>query len=190
MENKYYLTSGEELRHYGVPGMRWGVRRYQKKDGTLTSAGKKQIQEGTAMFPYAHKKHHPSLKQRNRALGRTETYRWEELEEFDKSIGNTYEDYVKKNPNYKEIFEKHHKKNYPHDKHGVGEPYEYWNAHFYNSDPRAKGKTAIYEKWKKRFIEEYATATLDDLNLRATEETRKYAEEWVRKQWYTELNRD
>lgn len=31
-----------ELRHYGVRGMKWGVRRYQKNDGTLTSAGKKR----------------------------------------------------------------------------------------------------------------------------------------------------
>lgn len=29
-----------ELYHYGVKGMRWGVRRYQNKDGTLTAAGK------------------------------------------------------------------------------------------------------------------------------------------------------
>lgn len=31
-----------ELRHWGVKGMRWGVRRFQNKDGTLTKAGQKR----------------------------------------------------------------------------------------------------------------------------------------------------
>ena len=29
------------LAHYGIAGQKWGVRRYQNKDGTLTSLGKK-----------------------------------------------------------------------------------------------------------------------------------------------------
>lgn len=34
MDYEYYLC------HHGVKGMKWGVRRYQRKDGSLTPAGK------------------------------------------------------------------------------------------------------------------------------------------------------
>lgn len=40
--NKCAITSNSELYHYGVKGMKWGVRRYQNSDGTLTAAGKKK----------------------------------------------------------------------------------------------------------------------------------------------------
>ena len=31
-----------ELYHHGVKGQRWGIRRYQNPDGTLTAEGKKR----------------------------------------------------------------------------------------------------------------------------------------------------
>lgn len=36
------MENFNELHHSGIKGMKWGVRRYQNKDGTLTDAGKKR----------------------------------------------------------------------------------------------------------------------------------------------------
>ena len=36
-------TQTEDLYHHGVQGQKWGVRRYQNADGSLTPAGKKHL---------------------------------------------------------------------------------------------------------------------------------------------------
>lgn len=35
----------DDLYHFGVIGMKWGIRRYQNKDGSLTALGKKRLSE-------------------------------------------------------------------------------------------------------------------------------------------------
>lgn len=37
-----------ELRHHGIKGQRWGVRRYQNADGSLTAAGQKRYDRDVA----------------------------------------------------------------------------------------------------------------------------------------------
>ena len=40
MENCMYQ---DELYHHGIKGQRWGIRRYQNKDGSLTDAGRQKM---------------------------------------------------------------------------------------------------------------------------------------------------
>lgn len=42
--NDLSITS-EELYHWGIKGQKWGVRRFQNKDGSLTTAGKKRYSD-------------------------------------------------------------------------------------------------------------------------------------------------
>lgn len=54
-----------KLYHHGIKGMKWGVRRYQNPDGSLTEAGKKRIRESGSYMSPLYKGENVSFKNRH-----------------------------------------------------------------------------------------------------------------------------
>lgn len=78
-----------ELYHYGILGQKWGVRRYQNKDGSLTAAGKKKYGTKTNFEKVQAAKKRAEKKAtidkaRQKANARTQA----EIDKYNKKSGN------------------------------------------------------------------------------------------------------
>ncbi len=67
----YYIAGfpvSDELYHYGTPRMRWGIRLYQNKDGTLTELGKERYRKYSEAYRNKSDKANAKLKKTEKKL--------------------------------------------------------------------------------------------------------------------------
>lgn len=83
-----------ELYHFGIKGQRWGVRRFQSPDGTLTAAGKARYK--------AYKKDFKSYDKLNRHVSASQKH----LKEEGVMLDRVRDKYLKENKNYEKAMRK------------------------------------------------------------------------------------
>lgn len=106
-------TNDDELYHYGVKGMKWGVHRFYNKDGSRTAVGKKRENE-------AKRKDKPSKAQRDvRKLADTATKYYDASNSINSwldsgaganTLKNEYKDLVKYHKKTEKLVKKLNKK--------------------------------------------------------------------------------
>lgn len=80
----YIIISNGELYHHGVKGMHWGVRRYQNKDGSLTSAGRKRYTD----YKPAIKEYRDSYDKAS-SMNDAADAKWRDVQAARKELGRT-----------------------------------------------------------------------------------------------------
>lgn len=161
--------SEDELTHYGVKGQKWGVRRYQNKDGSLTPAGKKRIQDaGVMYFPkYDRKRRKYSDPVKNRLAVTRKS-------DQDQDLNDTFD--REKTRLLKERTSLQ-KAGYKFVKNPDPDVEEHNNDILAYLVPKTPAMKAARRKSMEKQIDEYADATLADLGLRNTEQAKQFVKE-------------
>lgn len=89
MNNYFSINNTKTLCHYGVLGQKWGIRRYQNEDGTLTAAGKEKYYSSKGWGHVGRAITNTSLGQRIFGVGANKGYREDKKEikaEYQKKL--------------------------------------------------------------------------------------------------------
>ena len=167
------------LVHHGILGMKWGVRRYQNPDGSLTTLGKKRYSNGMSYDELE-----KSLKTDRRKF--RDDYRYDFNSKERKEEDRLVEKREKLNDEAWELYEKY---NFDGDDGGGGKTkadqkagLKYWKLQeqINDLDQASLGKTNEYVE--RRIVEKYGKELLDDFKRdqkQKYEEGEKYYNNWM-----------
>ena len=85
----YRVYYRNELYHHGIQGMKWGVRRYQNEDGSLTEEGKRRYNTYSEKAERAEVRLKAANEEIERARAATQRYKDAKNDQFMKKSGET-----------------------------------------------------------------------------------------------------
>lgn len=130
---QYNYNVGQELYHHGIKGQRWGVRRFQNSDGSLTAAGYKRYYGSNRAYQadVEYRESKQNLKNAKREYNKTSV--------FSKN-------YTQNRDNYINAANEHNKKKFLHDVELEKARIEAKNIEFKN---KSKHRQKIESQYKK-----------------------------------------
>lgn len=156
------------LMHYGVKGMKWGVRRYQDKSGRLT-------QEGKDKYASLSKKYSPQVFEAQKKTGRGESTG----ENYDNAMKELKDDFKARNKEQNKLYKEHGVSEAikRRDSAKTGKEYAKASDDVEQALSKAQSDPRMAEIWKgyaDKQIDVLGSAIAKDLKIKNEEEVKDY----------------